>query len=89
MSQVVKRNRITQPYDREKLHGSIQAVCLSIHGYIGAAELTAHKVCDHIDGWLKSQTEVTSLDIRLKAADALSLYDTHSASLYRTHLEIG
>ena len=89
MSRVIKNSDITQPYDRDKLHDSIQSVCLSIHGYIGAAEQTAHKVCDHIDNWLNNHDEVTSHDIRLKAAEALAIYDSHSALLYRNHMEIG
>lgn len=89
MSHVIKRNNITQPYEREKLHSSIKAVSLSVNGYIGSAEVTAHKVCDHIEEWLKAHGEVTSRDIRSKASEILANYDIHASNLYKTHMEIG
>lgn len=79
---VVKKRRHTEHYQREKLEQSITASCLSVRDFIGAAELTAEKVCDHVEQWLEEKHEVTSRDIRRVAGDALHTYSPHAAYVY-------
>lgn len=87
LSYVVKRRgkRPTEAFSREKLHASIIAVCLSVHTPEGQAETSAKAVCDVVMLWLKDKPEVTSEDIRRKAADVLAKYDPEAAHLYKHH----
>lgn len=88
MYRIIKRQNHTEPYQREKLHGSIHAVCLSVRDFVGAAELTAERVCDHVEQWLHDKSEITSADVRRVAANALERYNPSAAILYETHLNI-
>lgn len=85
---VVKRTHHTEPFQREKLHTSVHRVCLSVHDFVGAADTTANRVCDHIDDWLHDKIEITSSDIRRVTAQALTAYNPHAAALYKTHMDI-
>lgn len=81
---VVKRYRHTEHYQREKLQKSIAASCLSVRDFVGAAELYAEHVCNHVEAWLEEKHEVTSRDIRRVASDALRTYSPHAAYVYAT-----
>lgn len=81
---IVKKQQHTEQYQREKLQKSIHASCLSVRDFVGAAELTAEKVCDHVESWLDEKYEVTSRDIRQVAANALKMYSPHAAYVYET-----
>lgn len=87
LSYVVKRQgkRPTEAYDRNKLRASIVAACLSVRTPEGQAEVTADAVCDIVDTWLSDKPEVTSDDIRRKAASALVRYHPEAAHLYKHH----
>ena len=87
MSYVVKRQgkRPTEAYERSKLHASIVAVCLSVRTPEGQAENTAEAVCNAVEKWLSDKPEVTSDDIRRKAAGTLARYHTEAAHLYKHH----
>jgi 2-phosphoglycerate kinase len=84
---VVKRQgkRPTEPFSPEKLHASIVAVCLSVHAPEGLAESTASAVSDAVTRWLDDKPEVTSDDIRRKAAEVLAKYHSEAAHLYKHH----
>ena len=84
---VVKRGgqRPSEPFDRAKLHHSIQAACLSVRSPEGQAELTASTVCDAVIRWCATKPEVTSNDLRRKAADTLSTLHPEAAYLYKQH----
>lgn len=78
----------SEPYDERKLYASIYAACLSLRTPAGEAELTASKVCQDIEPWLQSKTEVTSNDIRHQAANHLRIYNPDAAYMYERHHEI-
>ena len=80
MKRVIKNTKHTEKFSRDKLHASIKASCMSARDFIGAAELTANKVCDHVEAWLAEKEEVTSSDIRRIAASAF--YNYHPAAAY-------
>lgn len=84
---VVKRGgrRPSEPFDRHKLHRSILAACLSVRSPEGEAELTATTVCNLVIRWCDSKPEVTSNDLRRKAADALHTLHPDAAYLYKQH----
>ncbi len=84
---VVKRGgqRPSEPFSRDKLHHSIQAACLSVRSPEGQAELTASAVCDIVIRWCNTKPEVTSNDLRRKAADALHTLHPEAAYLYKQH----
>lgn len=87
ISYVVKRQgkRPTEAFERNKLHASILATCLSVQTPEGQAEATASSVCDAATQWLADKPEVTSEDIRRKATDALARYHPEAAHLYKHH----
>lgn len=80
--------RPTEPFQRDKLHASIRAACLSVRSPEGEAELTAHNVCNAVLVWLETRPEVTSHDIRRVAADALRTYHPEAAYFYSQHKHI-
>lgn len=84
---VVKRSgkRPSEPFNRDKLHHSIRAACLSVRSPEGQAELTASTVCDIVITWCDTKPEVTSNDLRRKAADALHILHPEAAYLYKQH----
>lgn len=84
---IIKRGgeRATEPFERHKLHASILAACLSVRSPEGEAEVTASKVCDAVATWLGSHPEVTSADLRRKAAQTLETFHPEAAYLYKHH----
>ena len=75
----------SESYDERKLYASIYASCLSVRTPEGEAELTADRVCRDIDPWISNKQEVTSGDIRRKAAEHLTVYNAHAAYMYKHH----
>lgn len=81
---IIKRKKHTEHYQREKLHSSIHASCLSVRDFAGAAELTAAHVCSAVEEWLEQKHEVTSADIRRIAGRMLYKYNPSAAYVYLT-----
>jgi transcriptional regulator NrdR family protein len=89
MSQrVVKRRKHTEHYQRQKLHSSINAACLSVREFAGSAEITAENVCNQVEVWLEDKLEVTSNDLRVAAARFLQHYNPAAAKLYINYMDI-
>lgn len=84
---IIKNNgrHRTEHFERNKLHASIVAACLSVYAPEGQAEATAHAVCDAVLTWLQQHPEVTSHDIRTIAAKHLKSYHPEAAYLYEQH----
>lgn len=84
---IVKREgrRPTESFQRNKLHASIRAACLSVRTPEGEAEMTASNVCDAVIVWLETKPEVTSADVRRKATETLESYHPEAAYLYKHH----
>lgn len=84
---IVKRDgkRPTEQFNREKLHHSIRAACLSVRSPEGEAETIAAKVSDGVVLWLETKPEVTSHDLRRKATDILTSFHPEAAYLYKHH----
>lgn len=72
-------------YDERKLYASIYAACLSVRTPVGEAELTAARLCSDILPWLNTKAEITSGDIRRRAANHLKVYNPDAAFLYERH----
>lgn len=51
----------------------------------GQAESTATSVCKTVVQWLAEKPEVTSEDLRRKAAEALKTHHPEAAHLYKHH----
>jgi hypothetical protein len=87
VSYVIKQQgkRPTEAFMCSKLHDSITAACLSVHAPEGQADSTADAVCDAVIDWLADKHEVTSEDIRRKAASVLAKYHQEAAHLYKHH----
>ena len=84
---IIKRDgeRKGERFDREKLHSSIRAACLSVRSPEGEAEMVAKKVCDAVLEWLRLRPEVTSSDLRRKATETLTIHHPEAAYLYKHH----
>lgn len=77
--------RPTESFDRGKLHASVRAALLSVRSPEGEAEMTAGYVCDAVILWLETKPEVTSADLRRKAAETLEQHHPEAAYLYKHH----
>lgn len=84
---VVKRSgkRPTERFNRDKLHASVQAACLSVRSPHAVAESAADSVCVAIITWCENRPEVTSSDIRRVAATHLEALNPEAAYLYKHH----
>lgn len=84
---VIKREgrRPSENFDRAKLHSSVRAACLSVRSPEGEAEITANSVCEEVIKWLAARPEVTSADLRRKAAGTLAIFHPEAAYLYKHH----
>ena len=77
--------RPTESYQRDKLHASVLAACLSVRSPEGEAEIITQKVCDAVEKWLSEKPEVTSGDLRRKAGETLEIHHPEAAFLYKHH----
>jgi transcriptional regulator NrdR family protein len=84
---IVKRGgqRPSESFQRQKLHASVRAACLSVRSPEGVAETTAKNVCDIVIIWLETKPEVTSADLRRKATESLESFHPEAAYLYKHH----
>jgi len=84
---IVKRGgrRPSERFNRDKLHASIRAACLSVRSPEGEAEVIAEKTCDALIIWLETKPEVTSADLRRKATETLESFHPEAAYLYKHH----
>lgn len=84
---IIKRGgkRPTESFNRDKLHASVVAACLSVRSPEGLAEHTAHDVCDAVIAWLEDKSIVTSEDLRLTASKHLASFHPEAAYLYKQH----
>ena len=84
---IIKREgrRPTEAFDRQKLHDSIVAACLSSRVASGQAESIARAVADDVIEWLETKPEVTSHDLRRVAARHLKNHHPDAAYLYEQH----
>ena len=87
---IVKRGgaRPSESFQREKLHTSIVAACLSAGAPTGQAETIAKNVTEAVLGWLSARPEVTSHDVRRIAAKHLNTHHPDAAYLYEHHRTI-
>ena len=79
---IIKKAKQTEHYQRDKLHSSIKASCMSSLEFVGASELNAELVCNHVEKWLENKEEVTSADIRRVAGSGLFKYNPSAAYVY-------
>lgn len=86
---VIKHGRRgAEVFDRQKLHDSIYAACLSVQSVDGLAKDTAERVCNVLTDWLKNKPEITSSDIRRQVTKALEPLHPDAAYLYKHHKQM-
>ena len=87
LTHVVKNghHRHAEVFDREKLHKSLVAACLSSGAPAGHADSMATRVTDEVEKWLESRPEVTTNDLRRIASKALRTYHPDASYLYEHH----
>lgn len=79
------RHRHGELFDREKLHKSLVAACLSSGAPTGHADSMATRVTEDVIQWLESRPEVTTNDLRRIAAKHLRTYHPDASYLYEQH----
>lgn len=86
-SDVIKRDgsRPTEAFDPAKLHASVLAACLSVRTPDGEAQQIADRVCETVARWCDTKPELTSADLRRKAAEALETHHPEASYLYKHH----
>lgn len=86
-SDVIKRDgqRPTESFDPSKLHASVLAACLSVRTPEGEAMQIADKVCEVVTQWCGAKPEITSADLRRKAAETLDIHHPEASYLYKNH----
>jgi len=84
---IVKREgrRPSEQFQRDKLHASIYAACLSVRAHEGEAKKIADTITDLVIAWCNTKPEVTSGDLRRVAARHLHSYHPDAAYLYEQH----
>lgn len=80
--------RPIEPFDPGKLYASIFASCASLKSFDGHADETSRRVCDIVIVWCTDKSEVTSSDIRTRAAKALHTLHPDAAYLYKHYKQI-
>lgn len=80
--------RAAESFQRDKLHRSIVAACLSAGTPKGQAETIAKNVTESVIGWLETRPEVTSHDLRRVASQHLTSHHPDAAYLYQHHRHI-
>ncbi len=75
----------TEHFEREKMHKSIVAACLSCGVPTGHAESIARRITDEVVDWLRDKPEVTSEDLRRTATHYLKTHHPDAAYLYEHH----
>jgi transcriptional regulator NrdR family protein len=82
---IVKRHHTTESYDADKFMRSVYAACLAVRTPSGEAEVTTRRIAKQLEAWMQKKTEVTSHDIRTRAAEYLNAYNPHAAYAYKHH----
>lgn len=84
---IIKRQgkRPMEAFDRDKLHASVYAACLSVQSPEGHARQTAEHVCAVVVAWCSNKQVITSADVRRQAAKALTAHHPDAAYLYQHH----
>jgi len=82
---IVKRHKHIEPYDPIKLMRSIYSACLAVRTPAGEAEITAKRIEHDVALWARKKPEITSHDIRIRAAELLHTYNPHAAIVYKHH----
>jgi len=85
MKHIVKRHGHNEKYDDKKLYASIYSACQSVRQTSDVAELIAERVIADMATWIEHKHEVTSNDIRRKAATFLKEYNPEAAYIYLHH----
>ncbi|RWZ79610.1 MAG: hypothetical protein EOT04_01005 [Candidatus Chaera renei] len=85
---LVKRGGGLEAYDPAKLRSSLAAACKSVRAPEGEAETSAALAVARVERWLMGRPEVTTADIRRKAAEALVVYNPEAAYIYQQHKNI-
>lgn len=83
MTQVVKQaNGQSERFDANKLYRSVYSAALGASTPPGQAHVSAQRVVAGMQPWLHSKQEVTSSDVRRKAAEQLQHLNPQAAYMY-------
>lgn len=85
VTHVYKRSGRGEPYLESKLHESVRRAALEVRALEGEAELLADRVVAGVTGWLGDKAEVTSRDVRERAAGLLGALHADAAYAYAVH----
>lgn len=85
MIHVVKRNKMIENYNAEKLYTSIYRSCLAVHTNDADAKKYAQQVAAGLEKWAKKHREFSTNDLRKVASELLYDFEPHASYLYAHH----
>lgn len=69
----------------EKIGNSIKKSCLAVNSSLGEAERYAELITREVNRWLRSKSEVTSTDLRVRSGKELKKYHPEAAFFYENY----
>ena len=85
MKHIIKRKGHSEEYDSRKLYASIYTSALAQREPVRRAEALSEEVCARAEHWLQNKHEITSNDLRMKAAEFLHDLDKDVGHKYLYH----
>lgn len=82
---VRKTNGKAEAYSPKKIETSIKKSCLAVNSSLGEAEKYAELITQQLNRWLKTKSEVTSVDIRTRSGRELKRYHPEAAYFYENY----
>lgn len=69
----------------DKIGSSIKKSCLAVNSSLGEAEKYAELITREVNRWLRSKSEVTTTDLRVRSAKELKKYHPEAAFFYENY----
>ncbi|MGI6612127.1 MAG: ATP cone domain-containing protein [Candidatus Nanosyncoccaceae bacterium] len=82
---IIKSSGEKEAYNPNKIAASIYKSCLAVNSSMGEAEKYGELIAKEIDKWLKTKTEVTTTDLRIKSSRELKKYHPEAAYFYENY----
>lgn len=80
-----KANGSAEIFVPAKINNSIKKSCLAVNSSLGEAEKYAELITREVNRWLKSKSEVTSTDLRVRTTRELKKYHPEAAFFYENY----
>ncbi len=82
---IIKADGTIEEYNPHKLASSLKKSCLAVNSSLGEAEKYAELIAKELDKWLRTKSEVTTTDIRVRSSKELKKYHPEAAYFYENY----